>query len=59
MEKRNRAIVEIVRSILKHKSLPQEFWGEVVNAVVYLLNQVPIKSQEEMTPYEVWIEKKP
>jgi hypothetical protein len=43
------------RSMLKAKGLPGWFWGEVVNAVVYVLNRGgPTKSVDDMTLFEAW-----
>lgn len=46
-------IVQIVRFMLKHKSLPREFWGEVINPIMYLLNQALIESLEGIASYKI------
>jgi predicted DNA-binding protein (MmcQ/YjbR family) len=38
-ERRNRAVLNMVRSMLREKSLPSYLWGEAVNTVVYILNK--------------------
>ena len=38
--------------------LPKSFWGYALETVVYILNRVPSKSVE-VTPYEIWTNKKP
>ena len=38
--------------------LPKSFWGYALETVVYILNRVPSKSVE-VTPYEIWSNKKP
>lgn len=45
--------------MLKAKKLPRYFWGEAVATAVYLLNRLPTKSVEGMTPFEAWYGKKP
>lgn len=40
-ERRNRTVMNMVRSILRGKSLPISLWGEAVNIVVYVLNRSP------------------
>ena len=52
-------MIDIVRSMLKDKNLPQELWGEVVNTSVYILNRALNRSLDEATPYEVLIGLKP
>ena len=44
-------IMSQVRSMFKGANLPQEFWGEGVSMVVYLLNKAPTRSLENSTLY--------
>ena len=39
-------------------NLPKSFWGYALETIVYILNRVLTKSVE-VTPYEVWTNKKP
>ena len=59
VERRNRTILSLVRSMLKEKSLPRELWGEAVNTAVYLLNRSSTRSLQGSTPYEAWTSRKP
>ncbi|GJW07799.1 retrovirus-related pol polyprotein from transposon TNT 1-94 [Tanacetum coccineum] len=52
VERKNRTILNMVRSILKTKKMPKEFWAEAVNCAVYLLNRCPSKSLDNKTPQE-------
>ena len=52
VERRNRALMEMTRSLLKHVSLPNHLWGEVVRHATYLINRVGIKALIDQTPYE-------
>jgi hypothetical protein len=52
-------MVEMGSCLLKSKSVPGEFWGEVVTTAVYLLNRAPTKSLQGRTPYEAWHTRKP
>jgi hypothetical protein len=45
-------VVATVRSMLKAKGLPGWFWGEAVNAAVYVLNRCLMKSIDGMTLFE-------
>jgi transposase InsO family protein len=59
VEHRNWTVVATARSMLKAKGLPGWFWGEAVNTVVYVLNICPMKSVDDMTPFEAWHGRKP
>jgi hypothetical protein len=39
----------MVRNILKTKKIPNEFWVEVIDYVIYLLNRFSMKSLNDMT----------
>uniref|UniRef100_UPI001C3D50FB DDE-type integrase/transposase/recombinase n=1 Tax=Picosynechococcus sp. (strain ATCC 27264 / PCC 7002 / PR-6) TaxID=32049 RepID=UPI001C3D50FB len=52
-ERRNRTLLDMVRSMMSYASLPNSFWGFAVETAVYILNNVPSKSVSE-TPYELW-----
>ena len=49
-ERKNRTIVEMARSMLNGKGLPNSFWAEVVNTIVYILNRSARKELEGKTP---------
>lgn len=58
-ERKNRTVVEMARSLLKAKNLPNQFWGEAAATAVYLLNISPTKAVLNQTPYEAWMGRKP
>ncbi|XP_058775646.1 uncharacterized protein LOC131649925 [Vicia villosa] len=58
-ERKNRSIMNMVRSMLSGKSLPKELWGEAVSTATYLLNRCPTKKLEKLTPEEAWCGFKP
>eukprot|EP00253_Pinus_taeda_P036695 PITA_36695 len=39
VERRNRPVVEMARSMLQHKNVPNKFWAEAIFTAVYLLNR--------------------
>lgn len=49
----------MICSMLKGKNLPNEFWVEAVNTIVYILNMSPTKVVQNMIPYEAWFKRKP
>eukprot|EP00253_Pinus_taeda_P026732 PITA_26732 len=59
VERRNRTVVEMARSMLQHKNVPNKFWAEAVFTVVYLLNRSPTQAVKGKTPEEVWSGCKP
>jgi transposase InsO family protein len=54
IERQNGTVLATARSLLKAKGLPGWFWGEAVNAVVYVLNRCLMKSIDGMTLFEAW-----
>ncbi|GJY95415.1 retrovirus-related pol polyprotein from transposon TNT 1-94 [Tanacetum coccineum] len=54
VERKNKTILNMVRSMLKSKKMPKEFWAEAVDCAVYLLNRCPSKSLVNKTPQEAW-----
>ena len=59
VERRNRTLFEMTRSLLKHMSVPNMLWGEAVRHATYLLNRVATRSLLGKTPYEALRHKKP
>jgi Reverse transcriptase (RNA-dependent DNA polymerase)/gag-polypeptide of LTR copia-type/Integrase core domain/GAG-pre-integrase domain/Domain of unknown function (DUF4219)/Zinc knuckle len=58
-ERKNRSVVELGRSMLKYKRLPNRFWAEAVATAVYILNVSPTKALIDITPFEAWTGSKP
>ena len=50
-EKRNRTLMDMVRSIRSNTKLPQYLWTETLKMDVYILNRVPTKVVSK-TPFE-------
>lgn len=67
VERRNRTLLEMTRSILKGMTrsilkgmnMPNEFWGEAVRHSTYLINRVATRSLEGVTPYEALRNRRP
>ncbi|KAG6520081.1 hypothetical protein ZIOFF_017111 [Zingiber officinale] len=59
VERRNRTVMTMARSLLKGTHMPIKFWGEPIMHAVYLLNRHPTKALGECTPFEAWIGRKP
>ena len=56
-ERRNRTLMDIVRSMLSHSTLPINLWMEALKTACLVLNKVPSKSVPK-TPYEIWTGRK-
>ncbi|KAD3640949.1 hypothetical protein E3N88_30172 [Mikania micrantha] len=57
-ERRNRTLMNMVRSMLANSDLPSFLWTEALKTVAHILNRVPSKSVPK-TPYELWTGRKP
>ena len=57
-ERRNRTLMDMVRSMLSYSSLPSFLWVEALKTAMYLLNRVPSKAVPK-TPFELWTGRKP
>ncbi|GJS08882.1 retrotransposon protein, putative, ty1-copia subclass [Tanacetum coccineum] len=52
-ERRNRTLLDMVRSMMSQTTLPKSFWDYALESAARILNMVPTKKVEK-TPYEVW-----
>ena len=57
-ERRNKTLLDMVRSMMSYSNLPIFVWGYALNTAMYLLNLVPSKSIPK-TPVELWNGLKP
>ncbi|GJW41269.1 ribonuclease H-like domain-containing protein [Tanacetum coccineum] len=53
VERRNRTLIEAVRTMLADSKLPTTFWAEAVNTACYVQNRVLIVKPHNKTPYEL------
>jgi len=59
VERRNRNLLEMTISIMKHMDVPNYLWGEPVRHATNLFNRVAIRSLVKQTPYEVFKGRRP
>ncbi|GKD75844.1 retrotransposon protein, putative, ty1-copia subclass, partial [Tanacetum coccineum] len=52
-KRRNRTLLDIVRSMMSQTTLPKSFWDYALESAARILNMVPTKKVEN-TSYEVW-----
>jgi hypothetical protein len=57
-ERRNRTLLDMVRSMMSNITLPKLFWGHALETAAQTINRVSSKSVEK-TPYELWFGKVP
>ncbi|WRX16394.1 Integrase [Theobroma cacao] len=58
VERKNRTLKEMARTMLCENNLPKYLWAEVVNTTTYILNRVSIPLNSK-TPYELYKGRKP
>lgn len=58
-ERKNRTVMNMVRSMLSDKKIPKTFWPEAVNWTIYVLNRCPTLAVKDVTPEEMWSGVKP
>ncbi|GJT38306.1 retrotransposon protein, putative, ty1-copia subclass [Tanacetum coccineum] len=52
-ERRNRTLLDMVRSMMSQTTLPKSFWDYALETAARILNMVPTKKVDKI-PYEVW-----
>nr|GEW55971.1 retrotransposon protein, putative, Ty1-copia subclass [Tanacetum cinerariifolium] len=58
LERRNRTLLDMVRSMMSQTTLPKSFWDYALETAARILNMVPTKKVKK-TSYEVWHGKAP
>ncbi|GJT80867.1 retrovirus-related pol polyprotein from transposon TNT 1-94 [Tanacetum coccineum] len=59
VERKNRTLQEMSRTMLNEQSLPQKFWRNAVDTSTYILNKILIRAILGKTPYEILRGRKP
>jgi transposase InsO family protein len=58
-ERKNRTLLNMVRSMLTSRNVPKRFWPEALVWSTHVLNRSPTVSVKNMTPEECWSGLKP
>jgi hypothetical protein len=58
-ERKNRTILNMVRSMISARNIPKRFWPEAVKWATYVMNRSPIHAVKDLTPGEAWSGIKP
>ena len=59
MERKNRFLEELARTLLNETELPKYFWADAVSTTCYVLNRVLIRPILKKTAYELFKGRKP
>ena len=59
VERKNRTLVNIARTMIIESNLPQSFWAEAVNTACHVTNRCLIRAIFNKTPYELLNNGKP
>uniref|UniRef100_J3MSV1 Integrase catalytic domain-containing protein n=1 Tax=Oryza brachyantha TaxID=4533 RepID=J3MSV1_ORYBR len=59
VERKNRSLVEMARTMLDEYHTPRKFWAEAVNTACYISNWVFLRSKLGKTPYELRFGRQP
>ncbi|KAG9449455.1 hypothetical protein H6P81_009420 [Aristolochia fimbriata] len=59
VERKNRTLQEMARTMINAKELPHKLWAEAVNTTCYVSNRVHLRYLTHKTSYELWKGRKP
>ena len=59
VERKNKTLIEMARSMLCENELPKYFWAETPNTACYITNRALIRPLLKKTPYKLMNSKKP
>jgi hypothetical protein len=59
IERKNRTLIDMVRSMLSEYNVSQSFWAETINMACYYSNHLYCHPLKEKTPYELLNRRKP
>jgi len=59
VERKNRSLEELAKTMLSESSLPKYFWADAVITSCYMMNRVLIRPIIKKTPYELFNGRKP
>ena len=59
VERKNRSLEELARTMLKDSNLPKYFWADAISTATHVVNRVLIRPLLRKTPYELYKGRKP
>ena len=58
-KRKHHHVIEIALSLLRHSSVPHQFWDEAVCTMVYLINRLPVSIPQIRSPYHLVYNQEP
>ena len=58
VERKNRTLIEMARTMLDEYKTPDSFWAEAINIACHAINRLYLHKQLNKTPYEIMTGKK-
>lgn len=58
VERKNRIVKEMEMIMLNEANMLDAYWKEVVHTAIYTLNRVQLRVKNNMTPYELWYDRR-
>ncbi|KAJ1684899.1 hypothetical protein LUZ63_016289 [Rhynchospora breviuscula] len=55
VERKNRTLQELARTMLHEFTVPKFLWAEAVNTACHVVNRACIRSKLKKTPFELWV----
>jgi hypothetical protein len=59
VERKNRTLVEMARTMLVELRTPMCFWADAISTTCYISNQIFLRSILHLTPFELHFDRKP
>ncbi|KAJ1685762.1 hypothetical protein LUZ63_017152 [Rhynchospora breviuscula] len=59
VERKNRTLQELARTMLHEFAVPKFLWAEAVNTACHVINRACIRSKLKKTPFELWVGRTP
>ena len=54
VERKNRTVMEMARTMLNESRLSNMFWPQAVHTTVHILNRSLLRNNNDKTPYQLW-----
>jgi hypothetical protein len=54
VERKNRIVMEMARTMLNESKLSNILWPQVVHTTVHILNRILLRNNHFNTPYQLW-----
>jgi hypothetical protein len=59
VERKNRTVVEMARTMLDEHRTPRRFWADAISTACYISNRIFLRSILHLTPFELRFGRKP